>query len=1003
MLLSMHLGFSQGSLIQGKVIDEATNTPIAGATVSTGPNNQTVTNASGEFQLTVDDNYQSITITAIGYAPQTIFLGGKTTVDVSLLLKTSSSSSKNVLSSADLGTQPVTDLEQSAQGRASGVFIQNSGGKLGQGAKVRVRGGSSLTGSNEPLYVVNGVPLTSGNQSDIDPSTIESMEILKDASATALYGSRAANGVVLITTKKGQSGKIKANIEYQFGVSQVPKKLDMMSSDEYNVMFFEYVLRALLKNPFLIDSASISKTNLESFISRDNLKQWFTELSEDRETAIANKESTVSYVFPNNDRMTISVNNPMFRNKYNTDWHDKAFRTGLSHRGNINVSGGSGNQTIFANVNYLDQEGILIGNDYERFGSRLNLNSQWSPKISSNLSFGYNRTINNKVQEDANDGNPVQMLLLPPSDDSNPDNNYILYVRSNEYNPETEIYGSLNREITNQINANASVSAQLTDQITLDIDGGMDYLDLMDEQRQGPATQEGTPTGFSQLSTADVFNYLVNASMAYTKPLGDNSLSILAGTSYQNSNTIYEYKSARINSISDLESLTSDDPSLLNQPVPGSAFAFLSFYGSVDYQISDKYTFQASARADGSSRFSEDNRFGIFPAIGAGWTLSNESFLKGDGIINFLQLDASYGLLGNTPEDDFLYRTNYYQVIYGDNTGIRFSNYANPDLKWESTNQLDLTLGFGLFNNRISGSIGYYSKNTSDLLFPVSVSQTSGFGSVIKNNGSLQNSGIEFDLTTVNIDNRGFQWITSFNISSNKNEIKDIGGQPLISGNNAFIEGEAAGVFYMPKYLGVDRISGLALYDDGTGTPTDDYNVALNQGRQIVGNPNPKFYGGLNNTFNYKNFSLNFMFQFVEGVDIYWETGEVIANSGYANYNQTSDQLDRWYSPGDEAKYPALDPTVETPNPSSRWIVDGSYIRLKTLNLTYNIPVNFGTLQVYIGGQNLLTFSDYPGYDPDVSYTDPSGGSFAANINKGIDYFTAPQPRIYTTGIKIGF
>ncbi len=998
-LLSLGHTYAQGSVIKGQIIDQQTKVPIVGAVVSTENGNETLTNAQGEFELTVDDSYQSLTVSATGFGTQTIYLGGQTTLTLSLESNLSKPTA-NVLSSRQLGNQPVTDLEQSAQGRAAGVFIQNSGGKLGQGAQVRIRGGSSLTGSNEPLYVVDGVPLTSGNQSDIDPSTIESMEILKDAAATAIYGSRAANGVVLITTKKGNSG-FHADVELQYGISETPKKLDMMSADDYRLLFFEYTLRALIAG-IPVDGAGISQTNLASFISEENLDLWYTDLVDRRDAAIAANDDQVNYTFSSGDQLTLSTDNPIFRNTYNTDWQDLAFRRGDSKRATVNLSGGSAKQNVMLNVNYLNQEGILIGNDFERFGSRLNLNSNWSDRISSNISFGYAHTDNNQVNEDGNDGNPVQMVLLPPGDAPDPDNNYVLQVRSSEYNPQTEIYGSTYFETTDRINSNASVAVKLTEELSLNLDGGLDLLDLSNERRQGPATQEGTPNGLSQLATAKVTNYLFNGALNYHKSLGDNNLTALAGTAYQSSQSDYSYRSARINSVQDLKDLDENDPSLQKLLIPGSAFKFLSFFGSVRYDILGKYAFTLNARADGSTKVSESNQFGVFPALSFSWILSNENFLSAIPSVSSLQLNLSAGLIGNTPEDDFLYRTNYFNVIYGDQEGYRLSNLANSGLKWESTRQFDFSLSYGLFDNRVSGSLGGYYKDTYDLLFPVPVSQISGQSSVTDNAGEMVNLGIEFDITGVILRQSNFTWDASFNISHNKNEIKEIGERPLISGNNAFIEGESAGVFYMPKYLGVDPITGDALYDRGDGTPTSDYDLAVSDGRQVVGNPNPKFYGGLTNNISYQQFNLNFMFQFVQGIDLYWESGEIIDNSGFGLYNQTNDQRDRWYAIGDDAKYPRLNPAAETPNPSSRWIVDGSYIRLKTVTLSYNIPVRFGTLSVYIGGQNLLTFSDYPGYDPDVSYSDPSGGSLAANINRGIAFFTAPQPRIYTTGIKIG-
>jgi len=989
-VLGSFLAVAQELTVSGTVTDAKSAEPLSGVLVQiSGGGNSTYTNENGEFKLSVKDGYENLEFSLQGYDLAKVFLGGRTSVTVSMIaLGSEHTSHPAELSSDDLGTQPVVELEQATQGRAAGMFVQNSGGRLGQGAKVRIRGGSSLTGSNDPLYVVDGVPLTSGNQTDIDPSSIEKMEILKDAAAISLYGSRAANGVILITTKKGKAGKVSADVEYQFGVNQVMKKLDMMSPLEYNEMFIEYNLR----NPLL--NAGIPSTD----ITRANLQKWAQ--------ASMNSTGVYSINFSNGNNLSIPV---LSKLKYNTDWQDQAYRTAYSNRANANIYGGSENQKILVNLNYLNQQGILITNNYERFGGRFNLNSQWSDKLSSNVSMGYVRSDNNKLPDDANDGNPVQMVILPSSDAPNPNDDYNLFVRSSEYNPQTEVYRSTNTQTNDRLNGTASINYSISNNLVFKVDGGLDYLNQQSQRRQGPATQAGAPTGFSRLSTTGVFNYLVNATLNYGLEIGNNSLNVMAGTSYQQSQTTYTYKSARVNSISELEQLPATDPSLVDNPVPGTASKFLSYFTSVGYTIDKKYSFEVDARVDGSSRFSPDKRYGLFPAVSAGWTISNESFLQGNNTVSFLKFHTSYGVVGNTPFNDFLYRQNYFTVQYGNQTGIRQSNMANRQLGWESTAQLDLSLDFGFLKDRITGTINYYNKQTSSLLFPQPVTQISGFQTVIKNNPTLQNQGVEFSISTVNVDGQNFQWQTSFNISANRNKVLDIGGKPFVSGNNAFIEGQPTGVYYMPKYMGVDPLTGKALYDNGKGLPTNDYDAALSSARMVVGNPNPKYYGGMSNNLTYKSFNLNFTFQFVQGIDGYWETGEIIANSGFALYNQTKDQLDRWYQPGDKTDNPVLVSGVENTNPSSRWIVDASYIRLKSLALSYNLPkdmvdrMGLSHFSIYIGGQNLLTFSKYPGYDPDVSYSDPNGGAQAANINKGIDYFSAPQPRIYTTGIKIGF
>ena len=546
----------------------------------------------------------------------------------------------------------------------------------------------------------------------------------------------------------------------------------------------------------------------------------------------------------------------------------------------------------------------------------------------------------------------------------------------------------------------------ISDDLTFDINGGIDFNDFRGEVRQGPETREGAVTGRSQLNTQQTNNYLFNAWFTYNKASGNNNnMSLILGSSYQESTTTASFRLANVNSIDRLEGMEDDDPLLTPIDIPGSANVFVSAFGRFNYSIDEKYLFQVSGRMDGSSKFGPDNRYGFFPAASLGWNVSNESFLESVAPISFLKVKASYGLVGNTPLDDFLYRRNYFRVKYGDQDGFRLANLANPELKWETTAQLNVGLDFGFLNDRISGSFDYYVKTTTDLLFPVPVSQTSGFSSVFKNVGTMENKGIELNISTTNVSTDDFQWTTDFNISKNENTVKDLNGANLIVGVNAFLEDQPAGVFYMRKYEGVDPATGQALYDNGFGGTTTDWE---NAPRQVVGNPNPDYFGGLTNSISYKNFDLSFLFQFVTGVDLYFETGEFLANSGIQNLSQLSSQTERWYKPGDQAEYPVLNPVQENTFPSSRWLEDGSYVRLKNITLTYNLPTDMVSgwglnyLSVYVGATNLLTFTDYIGYDPDVSYFDPLDGIIGQNISRGIDNFTAPQPQIFMTGIKIG-
>lgn len=999
-LASLLLVFSVSAqiTIRGKVTD-ANNKGIAGATVKVeGTTNATTTSSDGSFTIQLTDGYETLVITAEGFQSQKIYLTGQSSLSVSMQSSRSGdqvnfgigSQSKDELTSSvssvdasEISPAPLINLEQANQGVTAGLFVQNSSGKLGEGTTVRVRGGSSLTASNQPLYVVDGVPLTSGNQSNINPSNIESIQILKDAAATAIYGSRAANGVIIITTKGGGTGGLKVNLDYQFGISQTPKYLDLMNANEYNQLFIETTLR----DPLL---------GLSDFITYDNLVDWETSLR-----GVSNASDLVIN-FPNGGSLTMPAAYLGLNNGEGTDWQKEIFRNAPSHRANVDFQGGTEALGYFASVGYTTQEGILIGNQFDRMNGTISLDSKISAKISANLNFNYIYTDDDRLNENQDLGSPMQAIALPPSDTYN-SSDYRLNTFSLLYNPLTEVAFSDYNATNSSIIGSLGVKYQITDNLSLDVNGGLDYSDIRVERRQGPETQEGEGTGLSQLGTEDVDNYIFNGWFTYTTDMSSNTLSVVLGGSYQESQTDIRYVSGRVNSVSILEEQAGG--AIPEVPQIGGANAFLSGYTRIGYSIADKYSVEVSGRVDGSSKFSEDNRYGFFPAVSARWNIDREDFFNAN-VVNGLSLRASYGQVGNTPTDDFLYQLNYLITRYNGQDGIEVLNLQNDNLKWETTSQLNAGLDFALLDGRISGSVDYYIKKTDDLLFPVPVSQISGQSTIIDNVGSMENKGFEFLISTSNISNEDFSWSTDFNISFNKNTITDLGGERAIVGPSAFIEGETAGVFYLREFMGVDESDGQALYNDGQGGTTSDYESAP---RIAVGNPNPQFFGGITNAVGYKNWELSTLFQFVGGVDIYNATGEFMSNSGYQILNQTADQVNRWYQTGDETNNPVHNPDEIETYPSTRWLEDGSYLRLKNITITYNFnkrlleDLKIDRMSVYIGATNLFTITNYSGYDPDVSYFDPLDGIIGQNISRGIDNFNAPQPRIFLTGIKIGF
>lgn len=996
--------FAQTTL-RGTVKDQS-GKGIANATIKIdGQNVYATLNTAGGFTLNLPEGYETLIVTARGFKARTIYLTGQSTLDIVLVKEADNSdvntgfgsqSKKDLTSSvssvdaSNISTAPLINLEQSNQGTTAGLFVQNSSGTLGQATQVRIRGGSSLASSNQPLYVVDGVPLSSSNQSNINPSNIASIEILKDASATAIYGTRAANGVIIITTKEGGNGKLQVNVDYQYGVSETPKKLSIQDGDENLLQTFEYILRgyedlanSLVFEP-IIEIDGVTYQNID----RSFLEQFY-------KSGIDSVKFTPESGFGQEITLNIPAFYDNLRTSGSTDWQNEVFRRGISQRANVDFQGGGEAFGYFASLGYSTQEGILIGNKFDRVNASISLNSKLTDRLSANLNLNYINSKDDRLNENQDLGNPLQALLLPASDVYDPDNNFMLDVRSLDYNPLTEVNFSSFVATNNSLLGSLGLRYQLNDQITLDVNGGTDISEIESERFNGPQTLDGagTGTGRTRLITENVRNNVFNGWITFADDVGTtNKLSVILGGSYQNSQSSFSF---------------SDSFFPTDSPIPGGAFALISSYARVTYALKDQFDFQASGRMDGSSKFGKENRIGFFPAVSGGWKINNASFFDVSAV-NLLKLRASFGLVGNTPLDDFLYRQNFFRSTrYGTDATLEPSNLANKDIKWETTAQLNFGLDFEALEGRISGSLDYYIKNTKDLLFPIPLRPSSGFSEYFGNTGEMENKGFEINLSTVNVETNDFSWTTDFNISSNKNTIKKLNDlPPLIVGVNAFIEGQPAGVFFMQEFVGVDPDTGNALYSDGNGGTTDDWNEAP---RQIVGDPNPELFGGLTNSLAYRNFEFSFMFQFVSGVDLYYQTGEFLSNSGILNLGQTTDQVNRWYEPGDETNIPRLDPTNNLPLSSTRWLSDGDYIRLKNITLTYNLPAStlerlgsLRNLSIYVSASNLLTFTDYIGFDPDVSYFDPLDGIIGQNISRGIDNFNTPQPRIIMTGIKIG-
>ncbi len=916
------------------------------------------------------------------------------------------------VSGEDVKNVPVSNIEGALQGRVAGVRINSNNGKLGQAISVRIRGASSISAGKEPLFVIDGVPmytqnLSTASNADLNPlaalnlNNIKSISILKDASAAAIYGSRASNGVIIITTKEGQRGPTQYSVSYQIGFSEPSGYRDFLNGEQYIKLFTEAAINGGIYafnrggNPagFPSEQAAID-------VYLGIVKGFFTRVSKGRNWR---------------------------ENPFNTNWQQLAFQDGANQKFNISASGGDEDTRFFISGGYSDATGILIDNNFTQFSGRINLDHTASDKLQLGVNLSLNRSLNDRVEYDNSFGTPLQLVAQPPISplyvdaDGDPTNGY---QQGDEYIERPLYVNGLDIAKNNSFSTNAfhtlgkvSANYQIMSNLEWQNEFGIDLINQREEtyyntQLDYYVGSQGS--GYSAFTQVQSYN--ANSYLTYLLTVNsDHNFEIVGGSSYNW--VTYEFTSVggedfpndNFHNLANAASITSGSASETN-------YSFLSFFARANYDYNGKYLATLSFRADGSSRFGINNRFGYFPAASAGWILTEEDFLSESDFLSFLKLRASYGITGNAGIANFASRGLYSGSSYVGNPGISPAQTPNPDLKWESTAQLDIGIDFGLFNGRITGKLDYYRKTTTDLLLSVNLPGQTGYVSQLRNVGSLENYGFEVVINTINTAGEFF-WTTNFNFSINHNTIKDINGQVIEGGFiNRAIEGYPIGVFFAHEYAGVDPENGDALYwinktDPETGIGVIDHSLGKtnnpNLANQVpIGNPNPDFIGGIGNTITWKGFRLDMLWQFVYGNKIYNGGGVYMSASAAYFDNQTIDQLNAWQEPGDITDVPEA--RLFWGNglvASSRWLSDGSYLRLKMLSLSYDFGValleqlNIRRARLFITGSNLLTFTKYPGWDPEVN-TDIISDS---NIGLGTDFYAAPQPRTISVGIDLGF
>jgi len=1018
LIFSFLLAKSQTKLVSGTVTDAKDGSGIPGVSVLAQgvPGIGTQTDSKGAYQLSVPPKARQLSFKYVGYRESTVSISGGT---LNIQLQPDAKQLNEVLiigygtqkrasvtgaiasvTGKEVENTPVTTFEQAIQGKAAGVVVQANNGKLGQGIKISVRGTASISAGTQPLVVVDGIIINNEDLSstaaatdplaEINFNDVASFEILKDASASAIYGARASNGVILITTKKGRAGKASINFTAQFGNSQPSRHRNFLNSQQF-LQIEERAGLGAAKQDF---AAGV-------YPSLAAAEAYYQKRVESRFTNLAAGNTNWAAT--------------------NTNWEKQAFQNAPQQEYDLNISGGNEKTTYYIGGQAFNQQGILKSNSFARYSGRLNLTTKVFNNLDVGMNLNFTHTLNKRISNDNAFSTNLQIVALSPvtplidprsglvsGTPPGAFSNYPLY-----YNPLISVNNAYYHANVYRTLGNVFANWEFLKGLAFRTEFGVDQTNQSEDQYLNSLTvrNTGTSNGLGQNSTTGVIHYTLNNYLTY-KALFNNrhSLDFTLGTSYEFSNRLdnsVQGKNFPSDAYRQIESAAVISSGFSRQ----SEYSFVSYFARASYTFENKYLISVSGRDEASSRFGANNRYGFFPAGSVGWVLTEENFLKNSNTLSNFKVRGSYGITGNADIGNYAASGLFSGAAsYNGAAGQRFFQIANPNLKWEKTTQIDLGADFGLFSNRLSGAFDFYRKNTRDLLLNVNIPQTLGLSTQTQNLGKLYNQGYELELTG-NLFVGKFKWTSIFNAAYNKNVVTYINGLVLGANDlNRVITGQPIGVFYGREYAGVDPANGDALYRLNTKNPnntlnrgtTKDYNVAQNV---VLGNPTPKYTGGFTNNFAFFGFDLSVTFQGAFGNKIYNGGGQYMSSAAGNGYdNQTLDQMNYWDKPGDKTNVP--EPRLfagNGTNPSSRYLSDGSYIRLKTLSLGYSIPksllekIHIEHLRVFVSGYNLFLITKYKGWDPEVN-----SDFQASNINLGVDFYSAPQPRTITFGLNVG-
>jgi len=997
LLLSHSFVYGQAQTVTGRVTTVEDPEGLPGVNVAIkGTTGGSITDAEGKFSISAEQG-AILVFSFVGHQSQEFVYRGQTNINILLeedlkelnevvitgyssVEKRDITGSVTSIKADDFKEISLNGIDQALQGQAPGVQVTQSSGTPGGGISVRIRGNTSISASNRPLFVIDGIPVESGSlslrdfggQDDnalslVNPGDIESIQILKDASAKAMYGSRAANGVVIIATKRGKQAQTRITFDMQRGIVDPVKKLQMLNATQLLTL----------------------------------------------------QRETVTNAGQNPDALGLI---PGVTDAVDTDWLDEIFRTGIMQQYQLSASGGDDNTKYYFSGSYRKEEGVQLNNSFERFGGTMNIDQKFNSKLTVKTSMSLSRALNKRVKGDnfldgVYSGAIKSLPFYTPYDENG---NLVgpgspLYAAFPNFNPVAQAV--LPRFDAYSVKLLGSISAvyQFNDNLLWTTKAGIDYNNIIEDQFESSQTAIGGylsgvgGQGYGVYIASTITNFTANTILTYSKELNsDHRINALIGSELLQRPERTGSVQGRLFPSDDFTYITS--AGIVDA---GSSYrvtsALLSFFSEVKYDYKDRYLVTGTFRADGSSRFGSGNRFGYFPALSAAWRISDESFFH-SSVISDLKLRTSYGLTGNERIGDFQFLGTWAASTYSGSTGVGPNGLSNPNLKWETTREINIGADISLYNGRVQVSADAYNNKTTGLLYRQPYASTTGFTNVLSNIGDLSNKGIEVGIATVNIDNV-IKWTTDINLSKNINKILFLNdtipqyagySAEGVSATNVIQEGQPLGTFIGLDFLGVDPATGDAMYRD-----VNKDGIINNNDEIVIGNAQPKLFGGITNKLVYKNFDLNVFFQFSYGNKVLNFTKATTVNAGTdLASNQSVDALRRWQKEGDITDIPRYELGAKNNfnnYHSNRLLEDGSYLRLKNLGFGYTFSqkitnrLKLERLRVYASATNLWTYTKYSGADPEVSTLD---GSTSA---QAIDFFTLPQVRTMSLGLNVTF